>query len=201
MCGLQANKLIIGLLLLSFTSQFSIAEEEKIESERELAVIVKKHFANLANFRTGDLVTAGDVKPLLQELSSEGWDVPESGTLIARLVPSGSYLDRTFSTRKGRKFFREISRVPGGIDRVERMSKLKAGKGSIGQLVNSAPFGSDFIAQMATTKVGRNMGKRAGNTRDGKNFNKPTGKIYTEEALMKELVVRFRTDLSRAKKP
>ena len=142
-------------------------------------------------------MTTNQVKPLLEGLKQEGWEVPKSDALISKLVPTGSYLDRTFSTKNGKKFFRQISNVPGGIDRVDRMSKLNKGKSSINQLVNEIPNGADFVKALATTRGGKTLGNWTSRARNGQNFNQTTGKIYTEKELTKELVKRFKEDLAQ----
>ena len=190
--------LLMLLWLIGCCGQFVTANEGKISSAQDVTAVAQDYFAELENYRSGDLVTTDDVKPLLKKLSKKGWNVPEQETLLARLVTTGSYLDRTFSSKKGQKFFREISKVPGGIDRVERMSNLKNGKGSINQLVNF-PRGSDLIKEMATTSVGRSFGSRGARTPAGQNLNQATGKIYTEKALVQELVARFNQDPARKK--
>ena len=187
------------LLMLFLTIGFSIgpvtADENKIKSENDLVAAAKDYFSKLDKYSSGDLVTTGDVVPLIKLLKQKGWDVPQSDKLISRLIKSGSYLDQTLSSENGQRFFRQISTVSGGVDRIERMSKLKNGKGSINQLINF-PHGSDLVKELATTRVGRNLGNR-GSRSGASSLNESTGKIYTEKELISELARRYKADRSR----
>lgn len=185
--------------MLFLTIGFSIgpvtADENKIKSENDLVAAAKDYFSKLDKYSSGDLVTTGDVVPLIKLLKQKGWDVPQSDKLISRLIKSGSYLDQTLSSENGQRFFRQISTVSGGVDRIERMSKLKNGKGSINQLINF-PHGSDLVKELATTRVGRNLGNR-GSRSGASSLNESTGKIYTEKELISELARRYKADRSR----
>ena len=48
-----------------------------------------------------------------------------------------------------------------------------------------------MIEAMTTTKRGYKLGQRLSNAPKGKNFNKPTGRIYTESALTTRLKESF----------
>ena len=193
---LRLKNLLVFSLLIACSQNFAVAD---IKSEADVQSVAKEHFSKLKNYSSGDLITTDDVKQLLKRLSKKGWDVPKSDELLARLIPSGSYLDQTFSTKKGMKFFREVSKVPGGVERVERMSQLRNGKGSINQLV-SFPNGSDLIKELSTTQAGRNLGNRGSRNSGGVNLNKPTGKIYVEKELIEELAKIYKQDKRKRKK-
>ena len=190
------TKILVLSLLIGFSNQLATADEAEIKTVKDLNSVVKKYFANLEGYRSGDLITTGDVGPLLQLLKKKGWSVPQRSTLTSRLTKTGSFLDKTLSSKNGENFLGEVSKVPGGADRIERIAKLKNGKGTLNQLLKF-PHGSDLIKELATTKVGRNLGRYAAKREDGKDFNKPTGKIYTESELVKELVKRFKEDPKR----
>lgn len=159
-------------------------KNNKIKNAAEVEVLIRQHFAGMPNYSQGDLITTQQVQPLLAKFSAKGWDVPRQDLVLAKVTKSGSYLDQTMNSGKGKRFFREINGSPGGIDRVERMSNMKNGRNSIEQLVNKTPRGSDFINALATSKHGQILGDWSGPTQTGQALNQPTGKIYTEEQLI-----------------
>lgn len=115
------TSVLFPTLLAALISILSTTDLElkKIQSQDDVATVIKAYFQKQQSYRSGDLVTTKHVKPIVQLLGRKGWQVPAQDKLLARVIQSGSFLDQTFSTPEGKKFFREISRYPGGVDRVE----------------------------------------------------------------------------------
>ena len=63
-------------------------------------------------------------------------------------------------------------------------------RNNVAKMIKS-PDGYKTIQAMTTIRRGRILGKRLSNAPKGKNFNKPTGKIYTVAALISRLKISF----------
>ncbi len=186
----------IHILLLIMTTltcgATAIAQQkEQVKSFQDVQQIFEWHFANLSGYQTGMLLTTRDVKPLFDLLARAGWEVQNRDEILNRVIPSGSFLGKTLRTAKGDQFYRKISRNSGGMDHVERLSKLPHGQKSIQRLVYELPMGADFIKAISTSAGGEYLDRSVSKTRKGKNFGKKTGRIYTEDALSTALQASF----------
>ena len=85
---------------------------------------------------------------------------------------------------------RQISGYPAGFDRVDRLARMPQGRANVAQMIK-LPDGYKMIEAMTTTSRGRKLGQRLSNAPQGKDFNKPTGRFYTEAALVARLKVSF----------
>ena len=203
---LTQSRFMAGKLLLVLATLFcgapTVAQQQgSIESFQDVQQIFQWHFAHLSGYATGDLLTTRDVDPLFDQLARAGWEVEDRDEILARVIPSESFLGKTLRSSKGNEFFRNISRYSGAMDRVERMSKLPHGKKSIQRLVYELPMGVDFVKAMSTTPGGQYLDYGLSRTRKGKDFGKKTGHIYTEDALSQALQTSFATfEASQQKK-
>ncbi len=184
-------KLQIALSMVCILVSGSVFAQIDVKKEKPRKIDVKKmvtnHFKTLSGYQSGDLITGGQVEPLIKKFAQQGWEIANPDLPMKRMIKSGSYLDKTMNSRKGKTFFRQISSIKNGMDRVERMLSTKNGRSSIRQLVFEIPRGADYIKALATTS----NGKLLGNRQNGQNFNKPTGKIYTEKQLTEYLTKLF----------
>lgn len=173
--------------------------EKKISKVEDVKQIISLHFQSTSSYIPGDLITDQQVKPLFTDFAKSGWEIDNQDEILKRVTKSGSFMDRTMNQGNGRKFFRSISRHKNGIDRVERMSKLKTGRSSIDRLINKIPNGSDFIKALATTQHGKIFGQ-IHQSKGSKNFNNSTGKIYTEKQLTEFMTVLFEEEIKKRQK-
>jgi len=162
----------------------------------EVKKIVQKHFASLPNYRDGDIIARGDVRPLFTKFEGIGWKVADRKEIVAAVMDEGSFLVRNLRTAKGRKFMRQIASYPDGYDRTDRLSRLPHGQGSVQQLIRG-PDGAKMIEYMTTAPGGKNLGKQLSRGPKGRNFNDPTGRIYTA----KDLLTRLKASHTEAGRP
>ena len=166
--------------------------ENQIESAGQVKQIIAKHFQSIKGYQSGDLISSSQVEELFGRFERLGWTVEAKSDILARVVKSGSFLDTTMNSAKGKKFFRQVNQSKNGADRLERMLALKNGRSSIRQLVYEIPNGADYVKALATSRHGKVVDRGVNrSSAAGKNFSKPTGKIYIEEALTEELVTLF----------
>ena len=138
------------------------------------------------NYRPGDLITQKRVLAVLGAIKAAGWEVPQSRELLARVPGDGEFLVRALSTEKGVAFMRTVSGVSGGYDRLDRLSRIPRGEQLVERLIRG-PDGHKLIVYLTESRGGKELGVMLGRTADAADFNKPTGRIYTERQLLEEL--------------
>jgi hypothetical protein len=149
----------------------------------EVAQFADQFLQEKTGYRPGHLVTQSGVVKLLGALEAKGWQVREKDKLIARVLKDDDFLVRQFSDEAGQAFLRKIENLPGGIDRVDRLSRLPQGELSVNDLIRKVPNGAEWIEAMTTTRRGEIEGERISNAEAGHGFNEPTGRLYTLRAL------------------
>jgi hypothetical protein len=165
----------------------AIAAEPARRVERptlpEVTTFAAQFLQHKTGHQPGHLVTQTGVIKLLDALEAKGWRVREREKLIARVLKDDDYLVRQFSDEAGQAFLRKIEHLPGGIDRVDRLARLPQGEMSVNDLIRKVPNGAEWIEAMTTTRRGEIEGERLSNAEAGHNFNEPTGRLYTVQAL------------------
>ncbi len=152
----------------------------------EVEPMVKKHFAGLPDYQPGDIISRSNVEPLFAQLADRGWNVADRKAVLAAVPADDNFLVTSFRTKSGRKFMRDVAKYPEAYDRLDRLARLPYGKLAIRRLIRG-PDGYRMIEYMTTTRGGIELGKQLSNAPQGKNFNRPTGRLYTAELLLKRL--------------
>lgn len=169
----------------------------------EVRKAVVRYFEVLPEYQPGGILARGEVQPLQKVLKKQGWEVADWTSLVSRVPADDSFLVRRLRTRDGRKFMTQVYKYPHGYDRLDRVSQLARGHALVDELVRG-PEGYKMIQYMTETTGGETMGSMLGNTPLGKDFNKPTGQIYTMEMLLDDLKERYaetRKDVKKSNPP
>ena len=161
-----------------------------------LKKVAADYFATQPDLRPGDLICRTDAEPLLDKLSEAGWQAPDGKKILASLLPPEHVLVKKLRSAKGKGFMRRISADPSAYDRLERLISLPGGERTLQDLIEG-PDGHKLINYMTQTSGGHELGKQLSRSSQGRNFNEPTGRIYTAEAL----VQRLESSWSRAERP
>ena len=98
----------------------------------------------------------------------------------------GGLIVRSEVQQAGRKFMSQIARYPDAYDRLDRFSRLPRGQRMVGDLIRG-PGGYKMIEYMTETPGGEFLGKQLSKAPDGRDFNAPTGRIYTVKMLQSRL--------------
>jgi hypothetical protein len=187
----QSVTILAALLLVAMSRSNEGAPTKhgqgKLPSPAAVKTIVEKTLRQNRDYRAGDLLSQKRVAPVLVQLKSAGWDVPESGELIARVPADNDFLVRALSTNKGVAFMRAVTTMSGGYDRVDRLSQIPNGQPLVIRLING-PDGHKLIGYLTESRGGEELGAMLGRTAQGADFNRPTGRIYTEQQLLGELL-------------
>ena len=156
---------------------------------------VVAHFKAKPDHADGDLITQDDFDAIDQALSDLGWKGSELAKLRERVEPSDSFLAKEAASREGRQFMRRVSRIPFGYDRLDHLSRLSDGRTIVRKLVKG-PGGDQLIRYLATADGGREMGLMLSQAPSGEDFNRPTGRIYTEADLLSALKTAYDHDMA-----
>ncbi|WP_417382257.1 hypothetical protein [Gimesia sp.] len=175
------------------------AEKKKVPSLDEVMQIIEDYFSDRKGYKSGDLLTRGQIKPLLRELQQAGWPVKAEKEILKRLHADTDFLAAQLSTPKGIIFMRRIAQMPGGYDRLDHILVMPYGKRRIREFINS-PGGYTMIEYMTTTKGGKNLGKYLSKTKTGKGFNQPTPYIYTQTQLTDVLRQAYEKENAKSKR-
>ena len=154
---------------------------------QDVKAIIQRHLSNKPNYRRGDLIVREDVEPIfndLLELGIKPFDNQEE--LYDSFLPSVAFLAQTLRTPAGRTFMRQVYRLPGAYDRLERLAWLPKGKALLQQLVLNAD-GPEQFQSLTTTDGMQRVAKLLADDPRGSNFSLPTGHIHTEDQLLRRL--------------
>ncbi len=177
--------LVLAMVCAIFVS-VSVASEPQRPKFDQVATTVTNYLRSQPNYQDGDLVSQKQVAAALDAVADLGWKVPDRDQIEQRALADGSFLATQLSTPAGRKFMRKIASKPGAYQRLDQLSTISRGERTVRDLVQKKG-GDEFIEYLATTSSGRNFGRMMARTKNGVDLNKPTGRIYTANDLLKAL--------------
>ncbi len=154
---------------------------------------VQAYLATLSDYRPQDLISRREAEAILNCVSELGWTPPDRAALL-KLVPDDcSLLVRKLRSRSGKKLMRDCARRGLPFDLLDRLSTLPDGERILQSLING-PDGYKLVEYMATAPGGHALGHQLAAVPRGKNFNQPTGRIYTAEQLLARLKQAYSQD-------
>ena len=159
-----------------------------------LEQVASRHLATLPDYQPGDLIVESNVMPMFDQFQQMGWNVTERRVIQRQLIKDADFVARKLRTKKGMKFMRNIVKYPDAFDRLYRMAALSGGRTLVNDLI-AEPAGHEMIEYLTTSKGGKNMGKMLARAPKGSDFNKPTGRIFTEKQLLDRLRECYARDL------
>ncbi len=174
---------LIGLVLASAAVQ----AESKLPPFSEVEQLVREHFAPSYTFKEGDLLTKSDVAPVLGSLATIGWRIPDPKLILDRVLGDDDYLVRQLRSPKGRQLYGKVSQYPGAIDRLDRMREMQGGQKTLEVFVQKTRGNADVMTTILTTKRGQRFANDIAKFNNGKDFNKPTERIYRVSELLPAL--------------
>ena len=189
-------------LVCCLSAQLSADEKPEKPAFPEFKAVtaaVAEHFLQNKTYRPDDILTVGDVTPLFPKLEKLGWKVADQKKILQLFLPDNDDMVKRLRTPKGCAFMQHVGKMPLGYDRLDRLRKMPYGQYRIRELVD-APKGHEMIEYMTTTPNGKNLGKQLTNATNGQDFNQPTGKLYTEKALIERLKKSHDAEAARQSK-
>lgn len=182
---LLTRRAACAALLLQAYFHPSAAFAAQRPSPDQLLKFIHLQLESAANYKEGDLLTRSVVKKIFVALAKRGFKIEKSEEILKRVLSDDDFLVRQLQDVKGRAFLRKIEKLPGGIDRLDRLCRIPNGEASVRDLIHKVPNGHEWIEAMVTTKRGRILGERLSNSPQISNFNDPTHRIYKPEDLVK----------------
>ncbi len=164
------------------------APAAKLPSLAEVRQTISKQLSRDPDYRPGDLIARSQVKTILSGLQSLGWEVADGDKILAATCRDESFLVTTLRSEEGVGLMRQISTMPGGFDRLDRLSRLANGPETVERLI-AGPDGFKLLAYMTETRGGNRLGTQLSADPGGEDFNEPTGRIYTASDLYRRLAL------------
>ncbi len=183
-----SHRLLLACIVTTTIAATSVAKVDKrrLPSIDTVETIIEHFFDNERDYRPGEIISRSQVRRLFVELDRAGWEVPKQDDIANRVPDDSEMLVRELRTKAGRKFARQIDRYPLAYDKLDRLLHMPTGKSAFMRLIKG-PDGYKLLEYMDTAPGGNVMGQMLSNTPTGKNFNKPTGRIYVPSSLIEVL--------------
>jgi hypothetical protein len=146
-------------------------------------------FAREKGYEPGDFVTRKQVERVLDRLDKThpgSLKREDRDRLVKSTVDDRSFLAEQLGTAQAKPFMREVAKLPGGFDLLDRMSQMSHGRSTVTRLVRG-PDGYKLLKYMTEEKGGAELEKMLAKDPGNADFGKPTGKIYTAEQLLMAL--------------
>ncbi len=192
---LRAFKTAAILLVVCLVIEQVQAADPLLPSLDRIEKVVVNHFSTLTDYQPGDLISRDQVKPIFKALAAIGWKVSDADEILNLVPDKDEFMVRELRTPAGRKFMRQSGKYPLALDRIDRMSRMIMGEQNVRALVRG-PDGYKMIQYMTSTPWGHNMGQMLSQDPRAADFNAPTGRIYTADALMAQLAQSYASELA-----
>ena len=190
-------QICIGMfaIVIGFLSSNAAATAADTISVQDMQKVVKKSFEGKKKYQKGDLISQDDVKAALKSLETAGWAPADSKQIIADTLPASDFLVKELSDTRGRRFMRQVSGYKLIYDRLDRLAREAGGQTMLKAVLN-LPDGYRYAAYPTRPEIPDLVDflPKRGNsrTRVVKDYDKPTGRIYTEEDLMERLTASLK---------
>ncbi|MDZ4820403.1 MAG: hypothetical protein SGJ20_15665 [Planctomycetota bacterium] len=149
--------------------------------------VTEKALSETVGYQPGDLISQSQARKILLELVAVGMKVPNASQILARVPADDEFLVTALRTDQGMKFMRQVATLPTGFDRVDHLSRIPNGQGSVLALIKG-PDGYLMIKYMTNAPGGKELGKMLTVDQGGKDFNGSTGRIYTANQLVEQII-------------
>jgi hypothetical protein len=186
----------VAVLLAVFCGlRFAQAGGAEMPSFDQVQKLVDRQLATLSDYQPGDIISQQQVEPIFEQLKQLGWAVRDRAEIM-KLVPGDSeFIVRELRSAEGRPFMRQSGKYPLAYDRIDRLSRMVMGEKNVRALIRG-PDGYKMIQYMTSTPYGRNMGQMLSQDPHGADFNSPTGRLYTADALLGRLQQSYDAELA-----
>lgn len=147
----------------------------------------KTHFKSLPNYQPGDVVSQGQVKPLLAQLAKLGWKVSDERALLSQICTDDDFVVRQLRTKSGLKFMRSTGGAAAAqYDYLRRLGATKGGDRQVANIL-ALPNGNEVLAALTDSKAGKDISRRLAEGPRTRNYDTPTGMLYTQTQILARL--------------
>jgi hypothetical protein len=158
----------------------------------------KKHFRALPNYKPGDILSQGQIKPLVAQLAKQGWKISDQRDLLAQICPDNDFVVEQLRTKNGQKFMRSTGGSAAQYDYLRRLAETKGGNRQVADILKLRN-GNDVLSALTKSKAGKDISRRLADGPRTQGYDKPTGYIYTEAQVLERLKESYDRDARAAK--
>jgi hypothetical protein len=158
----------------------------------------KKHFRALPNYKPGDILSQGQVKPLLAQLAKSGWKISDQRELLVQICPDNDFVVQQLRTKNGQKFMRSTGGSAEQYDYLRRLADTKGGDRQITNIM-ALPNGNDVLTALTKSKAGKDISRRLADGPRTQGYDTPTGYIYTEAQVLERIKESYDRDVRTAR--
>ncbi len=163
----------------------------QIPSWEQVEKTFRKHYpapvAGQGGAQPPPLVTYDTARRIFYELWEQRWNVSDQAEILKQVTPNNSFLAQQCLSAGGQKFLKQAGDPQTVFDRLERLSRLPEGQQKIRDLMAGPQGHHDMLAYMLGSQGSKLLIEGAVDHPDARDFNKPTGKIYSPEALLERI--------------
>ena len=168
------------------TDAVATSEKKPLPEFPQIEKAAAEYFAKLPDYQPGGVITRPEAEGFFASLETLGWNPDNRQEILAKVPPPDDFLVEELRTRSGKKFMGRIATYPEALDRLDRLSQLAYGKRHVKGLVNGRG-GDQWIKYITTDKRGIELSRSMSRAKNGADFDKPTGRVYTVQMLLDEL--------------
>lgn len=186
---------LLAIGTLSLLAQDTLAAPTAVAGDSsvpfaKIEQVVVDHFRAIPDYQPGTIITRSQVEAVLRKLDRLGWPVADRNEILGQVLADDEWLVQELRTSDGRKFAAHIAGQPEGYDRLDRLTRLTNGRRTVRDLIHG-PGGYRMIEYMTQSRGGQELGKMLSKAPNGADFNSPTGRIYTVDALLARLKTSY----------
>lgn len=190
---------VCGVLLAALSTVGSAQAQNdppKLPKFDEVIKAVREQLSQTAGYKTGDILSQRDVQPVFPKLEKLGWNVEDQKDILADVLADSDYLVVQLRSADGVKMQRKIGMTPMSYDYLDRIRNMPHGTYRVRELIEG-PDGYTMIQYMTSTPYGHNLTKQLTKAQNGKDFDKPTGRLYNEPLLVARLKASYDAETQR----
>ena len=183
------------VVAVAFLAGSAGAAAEKLPPWSVVEHTVAEQLASIQNYRDGDLLSQSQAAPIFAQLETHGWVVADGAKILASILPDDDFLVEELRTPAGVKFMRKIAAYPQAYDEIDLLSRLPKGDLMVRDFLRFAHSDRTFNNKQGPSPA---MYARLvpDQKRQGvptpKDFEKPTGRVYTAGQLVARLQQSYR---------
>lgn len=190
LCKLDRRSAIAAAITLLAGNAARSEEDPPFPSPRQVGQVIDEHFRGLADHRPTDLISRGQVEPLFGKLAKIGWRVAEEKKIVSLIPDDSEAIVASLHSPPGKRFMRQVAGYSLIYDRLDRIAEQRGGRELLRDLVKLPDAARHVQAKpnSGRTDIAALLPKQASGAPPSiKEYDRPTGRIYTAAALKKRL--------------
>ena len=177
----------------------SAAHADDLPAFSKVEGVVRRHFATLPGYQSGDLISRGQVQPIFGAIDRLGWKVADEAAIINGVLSDSNYLVQEFRTPDGEEFMRKVTGTPLALDRLDQIARLPGGKLMVKDFLRFPNSQLTFTQKSGfdVSRLARLQPTNKPQVITQADLDKPTGRTYTVDALVARLRLSYDEELIR----